>query len=187
MASPPARPATRATNADKHPGRIVKRARRTKAEMEQERENLRQEKEAIVRKKDEEITRVARLEDQMAIEDVNAGSAHPRSHLGDLPPSFFGIRTDVANVIPKGASRQIGSDGDPEKELPPKRKRAAAAAGTVQPTSHIAQGTQRRASNQPVKTRKRKDSEPGSDSSAPLRHYSTQMGEFATTCIMIIM
>jgi hypothetical protein len=80
MAPPSARPVTRATN--KHPGHLVKKTRRTKAEVEQDREYLRQEKEAAVRRKDEGIVEIARLEDQMAIDDANAGSAHPRSHSG---------------------------------------------------------------------------------------------------------
>ena len=51
--------------------------------MEQDRERLRQEKEAAVRRRDEGIAEIARLEDQMAIDNVNARSAHPRSHPGN--------------------------------------------------------------------------------------------------------
>ena len=82
MAPPSARPVTRATNANKHPGHLVKKTRHTKAEVEQDREYLRQEKEAAVRRKGEGIVEIARLEDQMAIDDANAGSAHPRSRSG---------------------------------------------------------------------------------------------------------
>ena len=53
--------------------------RRTKAEVEHDRAVLQMERDAEQQKKDKGIARVAQLEDQMAVEDSNAGSAHPRS------------------------------------------------------------------------------------------------------------
>lgn len=72
---------TRATNADQHPGQVALdqiRKCRTKAEIA--RDKALQE-ESINKKKRQEtksITRIAELEDQMAVDDASADSAHPR-------------------------------------------------------------------------------------------------------------
>jgi hypothetical protein len=59
--------------------------------MEQYREQLQQKKVATLQRKKNWIASVARLEDQMAINDANARSAHPWSHSGNFHPSLFGI------------------------------------------------------------------------------------------------
>ena len=79
---------TRATNAEKHPGRIVKKTRRTKAEMELAREVSQREKETVKLRRKESV---ARLEDEMAVYDANVGGAHPRSHRGNFHSSLIGV------------------------------------------------------------------------------------------------
>lgn len=68
--------------------------RRTKAEMELERSRLRQEKEVKEQKKNASLARVAQLEDQMAVDDANAGSAHPRNNNGDVTSCTSLCRTN---------------------------------------------------------------------------------------------
>jgi hypothetical protein len=65
-------------NANKHPGLLVKKRRRTKAEVEQERALSQRERALKEKKKDDSILRVAQLEDRMATEDANSECAHPR-------------------------------------------------------------------------------------------------------------
>jgi hypothetical protein len=78
------RMATRSKNAHQHPGKIVEpKTRRTKAQIEQDKELLRIAKEEKEAKKQAGIMRVARLEDKMAAEDNNTDSAHPR-HRGKV-------------------------------------------------------------------------------------------------------
>jgi hypothetical protein len=84
MNPPTQRPTTRAKNADQHPGRVDKKYRRTKAEIEHDRAMLQEKKEAKEQAKKAVIARVAQLEDQMAIEEANIGSAHPRNRSGYL-------------------------------------------------------------------------------------------------------
>ena len=91
MAPSADRRVTRATNAEKHPGRIVKKTRRTKAEMELAREVSQREKETVKLRRKESIASVARLEDEMAVYDANVGGAHPRSHRGNFHSSLIGV------------------------------------------------------------------------------------------------
>jgi hypothetical protein len=73
------RRSTRPTNADQHPGRVIqKRKRRTKEEIARDNEFLQNKRDEKWRQQTEGIERVAELEDQMAIDDANAESAHPR-------------------------------------------------------------------------------------------------------------
>jgi hypothetical protein len=82
---PPTRPTTRAKNANQHPGKIGQiRVRRTKAEIEHDKAVLREKKQAEEQKTNEGIARVAQLEDKMALDEADAGSAHPRSRAGIL-------------------------------------------------------------------------------------------------------
>lgn len=72
---------TRPTNADQHPGQVALdqiRKRRTKAEIA--RDKALQEETMINKKKQatKSITRIAELEDQMAVDDASTDSAHPR-------------------------------------------------------------------------------------------------------------
>ena len=82
-------PATRATNANQHPGvpdQIKKR--RTKAEMAWDKalqEEARYQKE---RQETESINRIVELEDQMALDDASTESTHPRNQKG-LSYVFF--------------------------------------------------------------------------------------------------
>jgi hypothetical protein len=84
MVNPPTeRPATRAKNANQHPGRIEQSRRRcTKAEMVHNRALQEAKKEAVKKRKDKGIAHVAQLEDKMAIYEANIASAHPRSCQG---------------------------------------------------------------------------------------------------------
>ena len=94
MAPSADRRVTRATNAEKHPGRIVKKTRRTKAEMELAREVSQREKETVKLRRKESVASVAsiaRLEDEMAVYDANVGGAHPRSHRGNFHSSLIGV------------------------------------------------------------------------------------------------
>lgn len=85
----PERPVTRAKNADKHPGQVdQKRKRRTKAEIENANAVLQKEKDEKVRKQKEGITKIAQLENQMAIDDASTESAHPRNSKG-LPSLVY--------------------------------------------------------------------------------------------------
>jgi hypothetical protein len=68
-------------------------------------------------------------------------------------------------------------DADNEIEPPPRKKRAATAAGTVELASHTPQAPQR-TSNNLAKTPKRKE--------RPPRRHSTRTGEFLMTCVVII-
>ena len=70
--------------------------------MAEHRARLEQEKEAIRQRKKDGIASVARLEDQMAVDDANAGSAHPWSHSGDFHPSLFGIELIRGKISLKG-------------------------------------------------------------------------------------
>lgn len=86
------RVATRATNSDQHPGRVDQqfRKRRTKAEIARDNALQEEKKEQKNRQQTKSITRIAELEDQMAIDDANAEGAHPRNQKGSLPyVSFF--------------------------------------------------------------------------------------------------
>jgi hypothetical protein len=58
------------------------RKRRTKAEVEHDKAVLQSKKDAEKQNKDEGVSRVAQLEDKMAIDDANVGRSHPRSHKG---------------------------------------------------------------------------------------------------------
>ena len=83
MRPPTERPATRAKNANQHPGRIEQPSkRRTKAEMDHDRALQQEKKEAEKKRKNDGIARVAQLEDKMAIDEANIASAHPRSRQG---------------------------------------------------------------------------------------------------------
>jgi hypothetical protein len=84
------RRATRATNADQHPGLAVQiRKRRTKAEMARDRNLLEEKKAEKSRQQTQSIERIAELEDQMAIDDAGAESAHPRNQKGQLSCIVF--------------------------------------------------------------------------------------------------
>ena len=102
MTPPQTCPATRPTNANQHPGRVGKHTRHTKVEMAEYRARLEQEKEAIRQRKKDGIASVARLEDQMAVDDANTRSAHPRSHSGDFHPSLFGVELIQGKISLKG-------------------------------------------------------------------------------------
>ena len=77
MDPPAQRPNTRAKNANQHPGRVNKRRRRTKAEIEHDRAILQAKKETSQQEKKDIIERVIELEDKMAVDEANVGSAHP--------------------------------------------------------------------------------------------------------------
>jgi hypothetical protein len=69
---------TRAKNANQHLGLLApKKKRRTKEEIERDKALLQEKKEANAREKPASVTRVAQLEDRMAVEDSGAESAHP--------------------------------------------------------------------------------------------------------------
>jgi hypothetical protein len=78
MASPPSTPPrvqTRAKNADQHPGLAVpKRKRRTKAEMEEDRNRKKIEKEAAEKAKQDKILAAARLENAIEANDKQAAA-----------------------------------------------------------------------------------------------------------------
>ena len=77
--------ATRAKNADQCPGEILKKRKRcTKVEIECDNALLQEKTQAEEQKKNEGIAYVAQLEDRMAVDDANIGSAHPRNHSGTL-------------------------------------------------------------------------------------------------------
>ena len=99
MADPPTgRLATRSTNANQHPGRVVPvRKRHTKAEME--RDKALQEEKKIPKKRCQQnkgIEHIAELEDQMAIDDASAEGAHPQNRKGTFVRSYF-LRHLVTN------------------------------------------------------------------------------------------
>ena len=77
--NPPAeRRATRPTNANQHPGMVVPvRKRRTKAEMARDRALEEERKAEEKRQKTKGITRIAELENRMAIDDANTAGTHP--------------------------------------------------------------------------------------------------------------
>lgn len=86
------RRATRATNADQHPGQVQVdqiRKRRTKAEMA--RDNALKEEKKVQKKRQQAkgIAHIAELEDQMAIDDAAAEDAHPRNQKGLLSYLFL--------------------------------------------------------------------------------------------------
>ena len=84
------RRATRATNADQHPGLAVQnRKRRTKAEMARDRALLEEKKTEKSRQQTQSFERIAELEDRMAIDDAGAESAHPRNKKGKLSCIVF--------------------------------------------------------------------------------------------------
>ena len=84
--NPPAeRRATRTTNADQHPGRVVPiRKRRTKAEMARDNALKEEKKAEKTRQRSKSVACVAELEDRMAIEDAGAFGAHPRNQKGSF-------------------------------------------------------------------------------------------------------
>jgi hypothetical protein len=78
---PSSRIATRTSNADKHPGLQGKRKRRTKAEMDEDRQLKAEEKERKKSDNEKKIARIAVLENKMAVEDVETREAPaPRPH-----------------------------------------------------------------------------------------------------------
>ena len=87
------RPSTRAKNASQRPGLVdmSRQKRRTKAEMAQERQTKEAAAKALKQKKDNDILRVAQVEDKLAIDDANAERSHPRSRNG--PPFFRPIQS----------------------------------------------------------------------------------------------
>lgn len=85
---------TRAKNANQHPGRVIKRKRCTKAEIEHDRAQLVAQKEAEKQEHQEKIANVAQLEDKMAVDKANIGSAHPQSRKGILAFFICHIQTD---------------------------------------------------------------------------------------------
>jgi hypothetical protein len=79
------RRATRTANADQHPGLVLKtRKRHTKAEIARDKALEEEQKAKKMSQKNKGIQRVAELEDQMAIDDANAESAHPRKKKGSF-------------------------------------------------------------------------------------------------------
>ena len=77
--------ATRATNADQHPGRVDQiRKRRTKAEIAQDNALQEEKKDQKKRQQTKSITCIVELEDQMAIDDASAKGAHPQNQEGTL-------------------------------------------------------------------------------------------------------
>jgi hypothetical protein len=97
--------------ANKHPRLLLKKRRRTKAEMVQEKALKQMERALKEKEKDDDILRIAQQEDRMAIEDANADSAHPHrrdscrrdglSHFyPPLPPS------QKANNLPTGRAME---------------------------------------------------------------------------------
>jgi hypothetical protein len=90
--------ATRAKNSDQHPGQIVKmRKRRTRVEID--RDNALQEEKKAQKKRQttKGITRIAALEDQMAVDDASADAAHPRNQKGSL--SIFFLSSSYNRLI----------------------------------------------------------------------------------------
>jgi hypothetical protein len=84
------RRATRATNADQHPGRVFSiRKRRTKAEIARDNALLEEKKAEKQHQKTEGIARIADLEDQMAVDDTGAESTHPQSQKGEFSYSHL--------------------------------------------------------------------------------------------------
>lgn len=79
------RRATRATNANQHPGLVHKpRKRRTKAEIAQDNALQEEKKNEKRRQQTNSIAHIAELEDRMAVDDAVAEGAHPRNHKGSL-------------------------------------------------------------------------------------------------------
>lgn len=84
------RRSTRPTNADQHPGRAIqKRKRRTKEEIARDNELLQEKRDKKLRQQTKGIERIAELEDQMAIDDASAESAHPRKKKGSFVFMYF--------------------------------------------------------------------------------------------------
>ena len=80
---------TRTTNANQHPGRVLIRKRRTKAEIARDKAALEEQKNEISRQHMQVVTRIAELEDRMAIDDAGAEGAHPRNQKGSLTRIIF--------------------------------------------------------------------------------------------------
>lgn len=95
---PVERVATRSTNVDQHPGSVVApKRRRSKAEKARDDEFARLAIKKVQGKKKEDIVRVARLEDAMAVDDNNAESAYPR-HAGMTFVASCSIDHDISYV-----------------------------------------------------------------------------------------
>jgi capsule polysaccharide export protein KpsE/RkpR len=84
MSEPLERIQTRTKNADQHPGLVVsKRKRRTRVEMDEYREKEKQEAEAHRRAHEVKLRKIARLEDNLALKDLQAqeGTASTRPRI----------------------------------------------------------------------------------------------------------
>lgn len=77
---------TTAANVDQHLGKVppVRKKRRTKAEMARDRALEEKMKKEKAQQQAESVSRIAELEDQMAIDDAGAEGAHPRNQKGSL-------------------------------------------------------------------------------------------------------
>lgn len=84
--------ATRAANADQHPGKVQVdqiRKRRTKEEIARDNALQKEKKDKKKRQQTKSIAHIAELEDQMAVDDAGAEGAHPRKQIGSLSCIFF--------------------------------------------------------------------------------------------------
>jgi hypothetical protein len=83
---------TRTKNKGQHPGQVditAKVKRRTRAEMEEYKEEQEEKKRAVEHKKNAVIKRIAQLEGDMASQDKTRGRAHPRYRKGTLHIFYF--------------------------------------------------------------------------------------------------
>jgi hypothetical protein len=97
MLQPAARIATRATNAQAHPGKAIpKQKRRSKAEMQQDREIEAEKKQEKEQRKASSLKKIAKLETQMAIDDAKAKETPEgrRLILPKSPPDFRPLWAD---------------------------------------------------------------------------------------------
>jgi hypothetical protein len=102
---------------NKHPGLLVKMKRRTKAEVERDRALKQMERALKEKEREDNILRVAQLEDRMAIEDANEESAHPRRRDPRRDPrrrdprrdglSYFYPPSRILMIYPQGMPRKV--------------------------------------------------------------------------------
>jgi len=143
---PVARVTTRSKNVDQHPGSVVApKRRRSKAEKARDDELAGLAIKKVQEKKKEDIARVARLEDAMAVDDHNAENAHPRyaGMTSAAPRSVDHDISYVAAVAPESESELTPPESEPQAsdfeeleshaEEPSKKKGAPAKADKSAP------------------------------------------------------
>ena len=92
---------TRTKNKGQHPGQVditAKVKRRTRAEMEEYKEEQEEKKRAVEHKKNAVIKRIAQLEGDMASQDKTRGRAHPRYRKGITLHIFYFCCYVLSNI-----------------------------------------------------------------------------------------